>query len=133
MKIVISDPKTGKSYQKVLDKSVEDQLYQKKVGDTLNGELFDLQGYQFLITGGSDKSGFPIRPEIKGSKRSRILLSKGVGLKNSEKGYRTRKTVRGHTLNEEIEQVNTKITKYGTANLDEIFKKAPKEGEEKKK
>lgn len=133
MKIVISDPKSGKSYQKVVDKSVEEQLYQKKIGDTLNGELLDLQGYQFKITGGSDKSGFPMKSEIKGSKRSRILLSKGIGLRTNVKGLRKRRTVRGHTVNEDIEQINTIIVKAGTAKLDEVFKKAEKaEGSDKK-
>ena len=133
MKIVISDPKTGKSYQKVVDKTVEEQLFQKKVGDSFNGELIDLQGYQFLITGGSDKSGFPMRPEIKGTRRNRILLTKGVGFRTTDKGLRKRRTVRGHTINEELEQLNTKITKYGAAKLEEVFKKEVKEGEEKKK
>lgn len=131
MKIIISDPKTGKSYQKQIEKDVEAQLYHKKIGDTINGELIDLQGYQFQIMGGSDKSGFPMRKEIKGSKRVRVLLTKGVGFKAKRAGLRKRRSVRGHTISEDIEQVNTKITKHGTAKLEEVFKKEEKESEKK--
>lgn len=126
MKIVISNPKTGKSYQKEIDKSSESSFYNKKIGETINGELLDLQGYQLKVTGGSDIAGFPMRSDLKGTKRQRILLTKGVGLKNSEKGYRTKRTVRGNKTNEEIAQINTVIMKEGSANLDEIFKKEEK-------
>ncbi|MBN1923799.1 MAG: 30S ribosomal protein S6e [Nanoarchaeota archaeon] len=129
MKIVMSDPKTGKSYQKELDKSVEAQFYGKKIGETFNGELIDLQGYQFQITGGSDKSGFPMRAEIKGSVRKRILLTKGIGMQSNVKGLRKKKSVRGHTISDVTAQINTKIVKMGSAKLDELFKK--EEGEKK--
>jgi small subunit ribosomal protein S6e len=126
MKIVISNPKTGKSYQKEVEKSSESSFYNKKIGETINGELLDLQGYQLKVTGGSDIAGFPMRSDLKGTKRQRILLTKGIGLKNSEKGYRTKRTVRGNKTNEEIAQINTVIVKEGSANLDEIFKKEEK-------
>jgi small subunit ribosomal protein S6e len=132
LKIVISDPKTGKSYQKELDKNAEEQIYQKKIGDVVNGELIDLQGYQFQITGGSDKSGFPMRHDIKGSRKVRVLLSKSVGFKSNVKGIRKRRTVRGYSISSDIEQLNTKITKYGSANLDEVLKKKEKSEGEKK-
>ena len=132
MKIVMSDPKTGKSYQKELNKDVEPRFYSKRIGDSFNGELIELPGYEFKITGGSDKSGFPMRPEIRGRKRKKVLLTKGIGFKENRKGLRKKKSVRGHTINEEIAQINTKITKYGSAKLDELFKKEEKkEGEEK--
>ncbi len=126
MKIVISNPKTGKSYQKEVEKGSESSFYNKKIGETINGELLDLQGYQLKVTGGSDIAGFPMRSDLKGTKRQRILLTKGIGLKNSEKGYRTKRTVRGNKTNEEIAQINTVIVKEGSANLDEIFKKEEK-------
>lgn len=131
MKIVISDPKKGKSYQKEIDKETEARFYGKKIGDVFNGELIDLQGYQFKITGGSDKSGFPMRPEIRGRKRHKLLLTKGVGMQANRKGLRKKKSVRGHTIGDDVAQVNSKIEKYGTANLDEVFKKEEK-AEEKK-
>ena len=128
MKIVISDPKTGKSYQKEIDKNSEPSFYQKKIGDVVNGELIDLQGFQFKITGGSDTAGFPMRSDLKGPKRIKLLLTKGIGLKNTEKGYRQKKSVRGNTISEETAQINSVIVKEGTAKLDEVLKKT----EEKK-
>ncbi|MFA5303099.1 MAG: 30S ribosomal protein S6e [Candidatus Nanoarchaeia archaeon] len=126
MKIVMSDPKTGKSYQKEIDKNNEASFYHKKLGDTVNGELIDLQGYQFKITGGSDTAGFPMRSDLKGPKRKKLLLTKGIGLRDNEKGYRQKKSVRGNTISEETAQINTVITKMGTAKLEEICKKEEK-------
>ena len=126
MKIVISDPKTGKSYQKEIDKNAESGFYHKKIGEIINGELIDLQGYQFKITGGSDKAGFPMRSDLKGTKRQKLLLTKGIGLKNSEKGYREKKSVRGNTISEDTAQINTIIVKMGTAKLEEVCKKEEK-------
>lgn len=134
MKIVINDPKTGKSFQKELEKDNWARFYGKKIGESFNGELIDLQGYQFIITGGSDKSGFPMRSEIKGRRRHRIMLTKGIGMKNNRKGLRKKKSVRGHTISEDIAQVNAKITKHGKVKLEEVFKKEEKsqgEGEGK--
>ncbi|MDD2678454.1 MAG: 30S ribosomal protein S6e [Candidatus Nanoarchaeia archaeon] len=127
MKIVISDPKTGKSFQKELDKSVEQSFYSKKIGETFNGELIDLQGYSFKITGGSDKAGFPMRADLRGEKRKKILLTKSIGLRSTEKGYRKKKSVRGNTVGEDTAQINTVIVKSGSAKLEEVFKKEEKE------
>jgi small subunit ribosomal protein S6e len=128
MKIVISDPKNGKSYQKEIDKNAEPSFYHKKIGETINGELIDLQGYQFKITGGSDTAGFPMRSDLRGPKRIKLLLTKGVGLRKSDKGYRQKKSVRGNTVSDETAQINTVIVKEGSAKLEEVCKK-----EEKKK
>jgi len=131
MKIVISDPKTGKSYQKELTKDAEQKFYGKKISDVFNGELIDLQGYKFQITGGSDKSGFPMRPEIKGTARKRILLTKGIGLRSNVSGLRKKKSVRGHTVSDSIAQINTKVVEEGKEKLENVLKPEEKEGEKK--
>ncbi|EIJ65781.1 hypothetical protein BD31_I2174 [Candidatus Nitrosopumilus salaria BD31] len=61
------------------------------------------------LTGGSDKSGVPMRNDIHGAARKQVLLSKGVGLQNAEIGQRKRKLMRGDTVSEEIYQVNCKF------------------------
>ena len=66
----------------------------------LNGKL--------KLTGGSDKSGVPMRNDIHGAARKYILLSKGVGLQDAEIGQRVRKLMRGNTVSEEIYQINCK-------------------------
>jgi len=67
-----------------------------------------LSGYTLKITGGSDKQGFPMRRSIEGTIRKQIMLDKGAGIEKGEDGVRKRKSVRGNTVSEEIEQLNTK-------------------------
>jgi small subunit ribosomal protein S6e len=83
-----------------------------KIGDEIDGGLVGLKGYKLVITGGSDISGFPMRPDIPGPVKKRVLLSGPPGFHPKEKGERRRKTVRGNTIAPDIVQINTKI-KYG--------------------
>jgi small subunit ribosomal protein S6e len=123
-KIVLNDSKTGKSYQRELKGNDADFLIGKRIGDKITGETIDLTGYEFEIAGGSDKCGFPMRRDIKGATRAKILAVGGVGLRKTRKGMRKRKTVCGNTIDSNIAQVNMKIIKYGKAKLEE---KAPAE------
>jgi len=61
------------------------------------------------ITGGSDDSGFPMRPDLPGGAKRRLLLSGPPGYHPPEKGMRKRVTVRGNTITEDIVQINTVI------------------------
>ncbi len=128
-KAVINDPKTGKSYQKIITDS---SLLGKKIKDKLIGDSMDLKGYELEITGGSDSSGFPMRKDFYGSGMKRILLTKGPGLRHNKKGRRVRKTLRGDTIGVKITQVNLKILKYGDKKPEEIFKKEEVKEEEQK-
>lgn len=124
-KVVISDPKTGKSYQKVLQ---DESLIGMQLGDKLNGEVLGLPEYELKITGGSDNAGFPMRSDIPGTLRKKPLLSGGVGVKvgftkQREKGLRIRKTVNGNTINPRIVQVNVSIVKHGSKPIDELLGK----------
>lgn len=123
-KVVISDPKTGKAYQKVVSGANANKLIEKQIGDIINGTLVDLPpDYELQITGGSDKDGFPMRPDLPGTGRKRILLSGGVGYNPKEKGVRKRKTVRGRVISADIVQINMKVVKHGKIPLEEFFKK----------
>ncbi len=130
LKIVIGDPKTGKCTQKVIDSK---PLEGKKLGETIKGELIDLAGYEFLITGGSDHCGFPMRKGIQGA-RKRILITKGVGFRGGRKGMRKRKTVCGEVITAKVHQLNLKVTKQGSKPLTEAPTETPAEKapEEKK-
>ena len=66
-------------------------------------------GGKLKLTGGSDKSGVPMRNDIHGSARKYILLTKGVGLQRAQTGQRVRKLMRGNTISEEIYQINCKF------------------------
>jgi small subunit ribosomal protein S6e len=46
----------------------------------------------------------------------------GIGFKPEELGKRKKKSVRGNTINQEIVQVNMKVTKPGAKPIDEIIK-----------
>jgi len=80
-----------------------------KIGDVFDGSIIGLKGVKLKITGGSDYSGFPMRPDIHGGVKKRVLLSGPPGFHPREKGERRRKTIRGNTITEDIVQINTAI------------------------
>ncbi|MCS7122203.1 MAG: 30S ribosomal protein S6e [Archaeoglobaceae archaeon] len=122
-KVIISDPKTGKAYQRTVTGANANRLIGKQVGDLISGTIVDLPpDYELQITGGTDKDGFPIRPDLLGSAKRKILLSGGVGYKPKDRGVRKRKTLRGKVISREISQINMKIVKHGRVPLEEIFK-----------
>ncbi|MDG6962752.1 MAG: 30S ribosomal protein S6e, partial [Nitrososphaerota archaeon] len=63
---------------------------------------------KIMITGGSDKAGFPMRGDTLGGGKNYILMTKGVGYRTKEGGSKKRKLVRGNTITEETFQVNAK-------------------------
>lgn len=129
VKLVINDVKQGKSYQRVMDNSI---LLGKKINDIVNGNSLGLSGYELKITGGSDKSGFPMRVDLESAQRKSILITKGIGLRRNNKGLRKRKMVRGNTVSDQIAQLNLKVEKYGQKSLIELFGIKPRETQEGK-
>ena len=106
-KLTISDIK-GKSISKELKDSDANPLLGLQLGNETDATIVGLSG-KLKLTGGSDKSGVPMRSDIHGAARKRVLLSKGVGLQAAETGQRIRKLMRGNTISEEIYQVNCKF------------------------
>ncbi len=93
----------------------------KKIGDIVKGGLIGFANYEFKITGGSDSSGFPMRKDVHGPVKKRILVSKrGIGYKPRRKGEKRRKTVRGNEITFNMTLINLKVIKYGES---ELFKK----------
>lgn len=129
MRVVISDPASGKSYQVELGKDMEAQITGKKIGDELDGNLVGAAGYALKLTGGSDTSGFPMRSDVHGTAKKAILTTDGIGFHSSNKGERRRCMVRGNTYSAEIMQINAVVVKTGPVKLDQLF--AKKEGKEK--
>jgi small subunit ribosomal protein S6e len=127
-KAVINDVKMGKSYQVPVTGHHANSLIGKKIGDVVDGIFVGLPGYKLSITGGSDKDGFPMRKDLPGVKRRRILITKGIGFQATEQGLRLRKSIRGNTISPEVSQLNLKITQFGSKPVDELIKV-----EEKKK
>ena len=108
-KIVISDPETGTSKSVESEGSRAAPLIGRKLGDVIDGAVVGMSGYKLKITGGSDKDGFPMRPNVHGGVRAGVILTEGVGFHPSREGERRRKTLRGKTITEDIIQVNMKI------------------------
>jgi len=108
-KIIISDPETGKSQSIELEESQAVPLIGRKLGEVIDGAAVKLSGHKLKITGGSDKDGFPMRPNIHGGVRVGAILSEGVGFHPSTKGDRKRKTLRGNVITESIVQINMMI------------------------
>ena len=133
-KLVIADPKTRKSFQKEVS---GEGILGKKIGGKIEGAAAGLTGYELQITGGSDKDGFPMRKDVDGAARKRILVSNAPGFHPRLKGQRKRKSIRGNTVSDDTAQVNTKVVKYGKEPLDKLFGAAkdekPAEGPAEKK
>jgi small subunit ribosomal protein S6e len=130
-KVVISDPKTGKSYQQEIKDENARAFLNKKIGDKIKGEAIDMTGYEFEIKGGSDSSGFPMRRDVDGQGRKKIFAVSGVGMKEKitftkkgdrkirrkRDGVKQRKTVCGNTIHDEISQINLMVLKQGSKPL----------------
>lgn len=116
-KVVISDPKTGLTVQREVKDPAAKAFLGLKIGDAVKGEAIDLQGYEFEITGGSDFCGFPMRKDVLGVGRKKILSYVGTGVRKQEKGMLQRKTVCGNTIHAKIAQVNLKAVKAGSTDI----------------
>ncbi|MEM2111826.1 MAG: 30S ribosomal protein S6e [Candidatus Bathyarchaeia archaeon] len=108
-KIIVSDPETGKSNVVELEGNKATPLIGRRIGEDVDGAVVGLPRYKLLITGGSDKDGFPMKADVHGGVKSKILLGQGAGLKPREKGERRRKMIRGNTITDDIIQINMKI------------------------
>jgi small subunit ribosomal protein S6e len=107
-KLIISDPKTGKSQVVELEGSNAQPLVGKKIGEEVDGSIANLADTTLLITGGSDKDGTPLRSDVQGGAKVKAILSGGQGYHPKEKGQRRRKLVRGNIITEESYQINLK-------------------------
>ncbi len=118
IKLVISNPSTGKSYQKPVEDSV---LLGMKIGDKVSGDVLGLPGYELEIRGGSDNAGFPMRRDVGTSGRKHALLTEGPGVHINRKGMKKRKTIRGNTIDESTAQVSVKVIKSGSRDIEDIL------------
>ena len=129
-KLVIGT-KNGKTFQKEVKSPEADALLKKKVGEQVKGDELGFAGYEFLITGGSDKCGFPMRKGIL-QPRKMILMGKGVGFsgnkrplgkkktRRKQKGLIKRRTVCGEMITKIIRQINLKVVKEGPKSFEEV-------------
>ncbi len=132
-KLTISDKK-GKSQTRELKDNEANALLGLKIGQETDAAIVGLDG-KLKITGGSDKSGVPMRADIHGGSRKYVLLTKGVGLQDATKGERIRKLIRGNTISEETYQINCKFD--GIISVEKTSEEktdsSPKDKKQKKK
>jgi small subunit ribosomal protein S6e len=130
MNIIVSDPKTRKAYVK----TVEAMPYQgEKLGKEVDLSEIGLDGYKGILTGGSDKTGTPMRVNFPGTARKKLLIYPGVGFRKGEKGERRKRPLRGNVVANDIHQLNIKVTHAGGKTLDELLPAQPKEAKDAKK
>ena len=78
-KAVINDVKTGRSYNVVVTGHHANSLNGKSVGEVVDGIFVGLPGYKLKITGGSDGNGTPMRKDLPGNRRRKLLLAESLG------------------------------------------------------
>jgi|TARA_B100001996_G_scaffold379272_1_gene364776 small subunit ribosomal protein S6e len=139
-----TNPKSnGKAYSVKISGNNHSQLLGKKIGDVVDGIFVGegdqtLSGYKLQITGGSDKTGTPLRRDLEGGSRQSILVTASTGFKghsivfknkSGEKkrfrykpdGLRKRRNFRGNTINQDTRQVNLKVIEAGKKALSDIL------------
>jgi small subunit ribosomal protein S6e len=125
-RLVLSDPSTGTAKTIQLTPQQLAVFRGKKIGDVIDGGPLGLGDFKIKITGGSDFAGFPMRPDVSGTRLARVLLTKGIGFKarrkppskakkrrnrRTVKGLRKRVSVRGNTISDAIVQINAVIVR----------------------
>ncbi|MCS7112654.1 MAG: 30S ribosomal protein S6e [Nitrososphaerota archaeon] len=117
VKLVVSDPETGTAKTVELDEARAKLLYGLRIGSVFDGSIVGLKGCKLMVTGGSDKDGIPMRPDVHGPGRKKLLLSDGVGIKPRRSGERRRVYVRGNTISADIVQVNVKVVEKSSSTV----------------
>ena len=119
--VSVADPDSGATYRQEIDGQDANRFLGREIGEEVDGGAVGLDGYTLEITGGSDNTGRPLRPDVAGSALKEILLTGGVGYKPSREGERKRVTVRGRELSDEVAQVNAKIVERGGTDPEELL------------
>jgi small subunit ribosomal protein S6e len=104
-KLIVSDKKGRSMAQELKDRAAQ-PLLGTKVGSIIDSSIVGVAGGKLKITGGSDRSGTPMRADVHGGVKKYVLLSTGVGNRSEA---RIRKLVRGNMVTEEIYQLNSML------------------------
>ncbi len=100
------------------------KLYDYKIGEEIDGSTFGkgtegFEGYQFLITGGSDNNGFGMKQGVMTKNKLKLLLAKGTsGYFCRRTGVKKRKNVRGCIVGPEITSLNLIVIKKGESDIE---------------
>ena len=126
-RVVISDPKTGKAYQVEVKDAGTNRFLGHHIGDKIDGGVLGLPGYSVVVTGGSDREGFPMRRDLPGSRRRRLLVAGGTGYHATAEGKKRRKSIHGRDISADVGQINVKIVEPGSKPVEELLGTSSKE------
>lgn len=112
-KVVIANPKTGRTEQVEVTGQNAARLIGLRIGDVVDGSIVGKPGLKLKITGGSGKAGEPMIPSLPGGVKRYLLISHPPGFHPRNSGERRRKFVRGNMITEDIVQINTVIIEGG--------------------
>ncbi|HII69534.1 TPA: 30S ribosomal protein S6e [Candidatus Woesearchaeota archaeon] len=115
-KVCIADTKEGRTYQKEFKDAEAAFFLGMNLGAKVEGKLLGMEGFELVLTGGSDNCGFPMRKGIKGARKN-IVIGGGVGQKAMKHGQMRKKTVCGNKVTGSITQLNLKVTTYGSSGV----------------
>ena len=104
-KAIVNDVKTGRSYNVAVSGHHANSLIGVNIGEIVDGVFVGLPGYKLKITGGSDGNGTPMRSDLPGNKRIKLLLSDSKGFHEKYPGQRKRVAIRGSAISAEIVQI----------------------------
>lgn len=143
---------SGRSYNTTISGNNLSQLLGKKIGDIVDGIFVGegeqtLAGYKLEITGGSDKTGTPMRSDLSGGNRQSILVTASTGFKGHDlvykskggekkrfrykpDGMRMRRYFRGNTITQDTRQINLKVVEAANKSLEDILKSNNEESSE---
>jgi len=110
-KLIVSNPETGKVSVHELEGPRAQPLVGRELGEVADGSIVGLDKIKLKITGGSDKDGIPMRPDVHGGGKKYTVLSGGVGFKSRSSGDRRRKLVRGRMITDQTYQINMRVIK----------------------
>tara|TARA_B100000989_G_scaffold170070_1_gene127340 strand:- start:55552 stop:56031 length:480 start_codon:yes stop_codon:yes gene_type:complete len=133
----------GRSYNMTISGNNLSQFLGKRIGDLVDGIFVGegeqtLAGYKLEITGGSDKTGTPMRSDLSGGNRQSVLVTASTGFKGhslvfkskgGEKkrfrykpdGMRKRRNFRGNTITQDTRQINLKVVEAANKSLGDIL------------
>jgi small subunit ribosomal protein S6e len=142
----------GRSYNMTVSGNNLSQFLGKKIGDVVDGIFvgegeLTLAGYKLEVTGGSDKTGTPMRSDLSGGVRQSVLVTQSTGFKGhslvhktkgGEKkrfrykpdGMRKRRYFRGNTINQDTRQINLKVIEAANKSLADILGTSSEESSE---
>ena len=120
-KAIINDVKTGKSYNVAVSGHHANSLIGKNIGEIVDGIFVGLPGYKLKITGGSDDTGVPMRGDMPGNKRRKLLMADGQSFHEKYPGQRKRVAIRGATISSSIVQINMAVAEYGPKSIEDCL------------